>query len=324
MKRVLPIIMMMVISINLIYAQSITVTGVVYDHKREPLVGITITEKGAANSTSTISDGKFVLKVNSLPVTIIAGGVGFKRQEFQITTSNSISITLQEDNASLDEVIVVGYQKQSMKKTTSAVQVISGETIENLAAPSFESLLQGRVAGINIQNFTGEPGARNTFTVRGNTTISPDLNAEIDLANTMSSPLYIIDGMPMSVTDLATSSATGTNYIAGININDIESIVVQKDAAATAVWGSRGANGVIIIKTKNGKSGKPQIRFSYYKGLTERPQLQRTLLGSAERQEKMNILSQYANHNQLGSLPQALTDSLNTSYNNATDWQDLF
>lgn len=324
MKKVLPIITLLVMSINLLYSQSISLKGLVRGSKGEPLVGVTISEKGTTNATSSASDGSFVLNVKALPTTIVAATIGFKKAVITVQKADNIDIILQEDNESLDEVIVVGYQKQSMKKTTSAVQVISGETIENLAAPSFESLLQGRVAGINIQNFTGEPGARNTFTVRGNTTISPDLNSEVDLANTMSSPLYIIDGMPLSVSDLATSSATGTNYIAGININDIESIVVQKDAAATAVWGSRGANGVIIIKTKNGKSGKPQIRFSYYKGLTERPKLQRTLMGTAERQEKLNIIGEYANYNQFKTLPQALTDSLNTSYNNATDWQDLF
>lgn len=324
MKKLLPFIFSVVISVNILYAQNFTLKGKVYDSEGIPLTGVTITEQGSTNSTSSGGGGEFVLKLKGLPATIIVGSIGYKRQEIRIQNDEFISITLDTDNASLDEVIVVGYQKQSIKKTTSSVQVISGKDIENLAAPSFESLLQGRVAGINIQNFTGEPGVRNTFTVRGNTTISPDLNSEVDLANTMSSPLYIIDGMPISISDLATSSATGTNYIAGININDIESIVVQKDAAATAVWGSRGANGVIIIKTKNGKAGKPQIRFSYYKGLTDRPLLQRTLLGTAERQEKLNILSQYASYNQFGKLPQALTDSLNVSYNNATDWQDLF
>ncbi len=160
--------------------------------------------------------------------------IGYVKQEQKVGSRTSINVTLAEDTKSLDEVVIIGYQEQSMRKTTSSVQIVSGEQIQNMPAPSFESLLQGRVSGINIQSFTGEPGVRSTFTVRGNTTISPDLNAEVDLANTMSSPLYIIDGMPVSVSDLSGSSATGTYYIAGININDIESIVVQKDAAATA------------------------------------------------------------------------------------------
>lgn len=324
MKRILPLILLFFISCNILFAQVTNVTGTIKDDKGGPLPGITVSEKGTANQTATGSDGVFTLKVHKLPTTIVVRAIGYKTKEQQVQSEKSISIVLTTDNSALDEVVVVGYQRQSAKKSTGAVQVISGKTIEDLPAPSFESLLQGRVAGVNIQNFTGEPGARNTFTVRGNSTISPDLNAEIDLANTMSSPLYIIDGMPLSVTDLANAGATGTNYVAGINVNDIESIVIQKDAAGTAVWGSRGANGVIVIKTKQGRSGKPQVRVSYYKGITERPQLQRTLGGATERRTKMDILSQYANWVQMRGFNQPLTDSLNTSYNNATDWQDLF
>ncbi|MBB2954044.1 SusC/RagA family TonB-linked outer membrane protein [Sphingobacterium sp. JUb56] len=324
MKKILPIFLFFLMSCNLLFAQVTNITGTIKDDKGGVLPGITVSEKGTTNQAATGSDGVFTLKVQKLPTTIVVRGIGFKSKEQQVQSEKGISIVLATDNSALDEVVVVGYQRQSAKKSTGAVQVISGKTIEDLPAPSFESLLQGRVAGVNIQNFTGEPGARNTFTVRGNSTISPDLNAEIDLANTMSSPLYIIDGMPLSVTDLANSGATGTNYVAGINVNDIESIVIQKDAAGTAVWGSRGANGVIVIRTKRGLSGKPQARVSYYKGITERPQLQRTLGGATERRAKMDILSQYANWSQMRGFNQPLTDSLNPSYNNATDWQDLF
>ncbi|MDH5828736.1 SusC/RagA family TonB-linked outer membrane protein [Sphingobacterium faecium] len=324
MKRILPIILLFLMSFNLLIAQVTTVTGTIKDDKGGTLPGITVSEKGTNNQAATNSDGVFLLKVQKLPTTLVIRGIGFKPKEQQVQSEKGMNIVLISDNSSLDEVVVVGYQRQSVKKTTSAVQIISGKTIEDLPAPSFESLLQGRVAGVNIQNFTGEPGARNTFTVRGNSNISPDLNAEVDLANTMSSPLYIIDGMPLSVSDLASGSATGTNYVAGININDIESIVVQKDAAATAVWGSRGANGVIVIKTKQGKVGTPQVRVSYYKGVTERPQLQRTLGGASERRAKLDILSQYLPSWSMSDVGQSLSDSLNSSYNNATDWQDLF
>ena len=93
----------------------------------------------------------------------------------------------------------------------------------------------------------------------------------LDEARTLSTPLYVIDGIPVSVNDIEGIASSGTNFFAGININDIESIVVQKDAAATAAWGSRGANGVIVIKTKRGRTGKPQVRFSYYTGITKKP-----------------------------------------------------
>lgn len=290
-----------------------------------PLEGVTVFEMGnTINQTQTDKDGKFTLLVSSSTSQLVFRSIGYLELKVSVNNKATIEASLEEDLASIDEVVIVGYQQQTKKSSTSAMQTISGKEIENLPAPSFESLLQGRVSGVNIQNFTGSPGARNTFTIRGNTHISQDLGAEIDLANTMSSPLYIIDGMPVSVSDLSGSMATGTNYIAGINVNDIESITVQKDAAATAVWGSRGANGVIVINTKKGASGQPTVRFSYYGGVTERPELQRTVAGLQERRQKIGLINEYGNHNQLAGIPHALTDSLNPSFNNATDWQELF
>lgn len=301
------------------------VTGKVLDETGGPLSGASIKELGVPkNVVQSSGNGEFSINVASGEASIVVSFIGYNEQTVKVNNRKSITVTLQPSVSMLKDAVVIGYQAQSRKKTTSAVQVIEGKQIENLPAPSFETLLQGRVAGINIQSFTGEPGVRNTFTVRGNTTISTDLNAEVDLANTLSSPLYIIDGIPLSIADLAGSNATGSNAIAGINVNDIESIVVQKDAAATAVWGSRGANGVITIKTKRGQPGKPTVRLSYYTGLTQRPELQRTVAGAEERRQKMGLLKEYGTYNQLSNIPQILTDSLNPSYNNATDWQDLF
>jgi TonB-linked SusC/RagA family outer membrane protein len=122
----------------------------------------------------------------------------------------------------------------------------------------------------------------------------------------------------------STIDATGTNFLAGININDIESVDVQKDAAASAAWGSRGANGVIYIKTKRGRSIKPEFRVNMYAGITKQPTLLNTVTGSAERDLKMSIVNQYATYGNLQTLPQLLTDYNNPYYNNATDWQGLF
>lgn len=301
------------------------VTGKVLDETGGALSGASIKELGVPkNVVQSSGNGEFSINVASGEASIVVSFIGYNEQTIKVNNRKNITVTLQPSVSMLKDAVVIGYQAQSRKKTTSAVQIIEGKQIENLPAPSFETLLQGRVAGINIQTFSGEPGVRNTFTVRGNTTISTDLNAEVDLANTLSSPLYIIDGIPLSIADLAGSNATGSNAIAGINVNDIESIVVQKDAAATAVWGSRGANGVITIKTKKGLMGKPTVRLSYYTGLTQRPELQRTVAGAEERRQKMGLLKEYGTYNQLSNIPQILTDSLNPSYNNATDWQDLF
>ncbi|WP_449438765.1 SusC/RagA family TonB-linked outer membrane protein [Pedobacter steynii] len=305
--------------------KAIGITGQVLDETGQPLTGASVRELGVTgNAVQTNNKGEFKLNVAGTESSIVISFIGYNSQTVKVGSEKNFTIKMKPNETMLKDAVIIGYQKQSMRKTTSAVQMITGKQIENLPAPSFESLLQGRVAGVNIQNFTGEPGARNTFTVRGNTTISTDLNSEIDLANTLSSPLYIIDGIPISITDLAGSNATGSNAIAGINVNDIESIVVQKDAAATAVWGSRGANGVIVIKTKKGLTGSPVIRLSYYTGVTQRPELQRTVAGAEERRQKMGLLSEYGTYNQLANIPLMLTDSLNPSYNNATDWQDLF
>ncbi|GAO42147.1 putative TonB-dependent receptor [Flavihumibacter petaseus NBRC 106054] len=317
----------MFLGVSQLKAQSRVISGVVLEQKNgNPLEGATIIEKGSNNSTLADAAGRFKITVPATATQLVISFVDYDAATINIANGvNNITVRLQDKkNKNLGDVVVVGYQKQSLRKTTSAVQVVSGKSIENLPAPSFESLLQGKVSGVNIQNFSGEPGIRNTFTVRGNSTIVTDLNNGLDDARTLSTPLYIIDGVPMSVTDLENASSTGTNYLAGINVNDIESIVVQKDAAATAVWGSRGANGVIVIKTKRGRIGKPQMRAGVYYGVVEKPKLLRTVAGAEERRQKLDLMYLYSSYQQLSNMPQVLSDSLNPAFNNATDFQDLF
>ncbi len=307
-------------------AQARTVSGVILDQKNgTPLEGATISLKGGGSAVADAA-GRFRLSVPAGKQTLVVSFVDYDPKTIELGAGQDIlTVRLSEKtNKNLGDVVVVGYQRQSMKKTTSSVQVVSGKSIENLPAPSFESLLQGKVSGVNIQNFSGAPGVRNTFTVRGNSTIVTDLNSNVDDAKTLSTPLYVIDGIPMSISDLESVSSTGTNYLAGINVNDIESIMVQKDAAATAVWGSRGANGVILIKTKRGRVGKPQLRAGVYSGLVEKPKLMRTVAGAEERAQKLDLMRVYSNYFQLATIPQVLSDSLNPAFNNATDFQDLF
>ena len=301
------------------------VKGKITDENGQPLSSVSIVIKGSSLGTSTNANGDFALNAPE-NATLVISYIGYETKEIKVQSQDVIIVKLSPGGNKLNDAVVVGYQKQVLRKTTSALQVVSGKAIENLPAPSFDQLLQGKVSGINIQNFTGEPGVRNTFTIRGNSTIVTDLNAGggVDEARTMSTPLYVIDGIPLSVTDLEGIGATGNNFLAGININDIESIIVQKDAAATAVWGSRGANGVVVIKTKRGRSKTPEVRLSYYKGLTERPKLLPTTVGAEERRQKMALINEYATHQQMSDIPQFLADSLNPAFNNATDWQVLF
>ncbi len=318
------------------FAQQRKISGIVQESKNNaPLDGATVSVKNSKANAITKDDGRFELSVPEGKNTLVVSFVGYETTTISVgANQNSVLIKMNESGGTqMGEVVIVGYQKQTLRKSTSSVQIISGKEIENLPAPSFDALLQGKVSGVNIQNFSGEPGVRNTFTVRGNSTISTDLNAggndnrkqsANDEARSLSTPLYVIDGIPVSVNDIESVASSGTNVLAGININDIESIVVQKDAAATAAWGSRGANGVIVIKTKRGRTGSPQIRLSYYTGVVKKPELLRTVVGAEERHQKLDLMKEYGTFNQLSQIPQLLSDSLNPAFNNATDWQDLF
>lgn len=303
--------------------QTIKVEGtVIASDTHDPLPNVSVYIKGKPTK-GTITDvkGKYNLSVNKGNI-LVFSSIGYVGKSITVGEHTVVNVTLEpSSNKALGDVVVIGYKKTSQRTTTAAVTVISGKEIENLPAPSLESALQGKVSGVNIQNFSGEPGVRSTFVVRGNTAVSTDLDA----ANALSAPLYVIDGVPLSITDISNfNDNTNTNVIAGININDIESIQVQKDAAATAIWGSRGANGVVIITTKQGIKGKPQFTINAYAGYTGKPDLVQTMTGTAERQMKTDWLLSYGDYKTLWALPQILTDSLNPAFNNATDWQGLF
>ena len=302
-----------------------TVSGKVIDEKGHPLAGVSVTEN-SKNGTVTDEDGTFslILKTNSTSLNF--SYVGYEAQKVSIKGKTNISVILLEDNGkkSLDDVVVVGVQRQTKRTTTSAISSISGKQIENLPVASPDQLLQGRIPGLNVQITSGEPGVAPTMVVRGNTRVSQNVSG-IDQARALSGPLYVIDGVPLNPEDISSSiDATGTNYLAGINVNDIESIDVQKDAAATAAWGSRGSNGVIYITTRRGRSKRPEFRVNMYGGATQRPNLIPTVTGAEERSQKLALVKEYGTPASLYNLPQLLTDSTNPYFNNATDWQGLF
>jgi TonB-linked SusC/RagA family outer membrane protein len=298
----------------------VMVTGVVKGaDDGKVLPGVSVLVKSGKGGVSTDIDGKYKISVPADAV-LRFSFVGYQTREVNVAGKSEINVSLQPSQNSLNDVVVVGYHDVKQKLTTAAITVVSGKEIENLPAPSFATALQGRVSGVNIQNFSGAPGVRNTFAVRGNSALSTNLSE----ANALSTPLFIIDGVPTSITDLGSYDNTQTDVLAGININDIESIQVAKDAAATAIWGSRGANGVVTIKTKRAKVGKPQVTLNIYGGVSAQPSLQETATGSFERNQKLNFLTQQGGSSAQYSPPQMLTDSLNPSFNNATNWQNLF
>lgn len=254
------------VSLAKIAAPSEVVTGTVKDESGSSLPGVTIRVvdvKGAG--TITDAQGHFKLTVDNENAKLEFSFIGYNKKVVALKGKTDISVTLHPSSASLKEAVVIGYQKQSIRNTTAAITTISGKDIENLPAPSFANLIQGRAPGVNIQNYTGEPGVRNTFVIRGNS----GFDQNMDEAHLLSSPLFIIDGVPTNLDDVSSLNSTNTSFLAGINPNDIKSIQVLKDAAATAAWGSRGANGVVIVTTKRGKLGKPQFNINAYTGVSQ-------------------------------------------------------
>lgn len=302
------------------FAQN-SLTGTVLDETKKPVPGVTVMEKGTKNGTMTNADGKFALKLTKPNAMVEVKMLGYVTKELSAEGKTTLTFNLQEDNQTLSEVVMVGYQTISRKKSTAAISSISGKELANLPTSSFDQLLQGRLAGVNVQNFSGQPGSAPSVSVRGNSQI----NSNYDEYNVINSPLYVVDGIPQPAEEFtAPGAGTGTNYLAGINPADIESIDVLKDASAAAIYGSRGANGVIMITTKKGISGEPRITLGTFTGITERPNLRDASIGATERRQKMQILQNQLTYDQLRNLPGILTDSLNPAFNGNTDWQDLF
>lgn len=208
------------------------VTGTVTDENGNPLPGASVIEKGTSNGVQTDFDGNFSIEVSNENSILVISYIGFTTQEVAVSGQASITVTLQEDTAKLDEVVVIGYGTQKKSDLTGSVGTLDSEKIQKRITINPLDNLQGQVAGVNVFNSSGRPGGGFRVTIRG----KGSLNANNE-------PLYVVDGIIGVDIDL-------------INPNDIESFTVLKDASATAIYGARGANGVILITTKRGKSGK--------------------------------------------------------------------
>ncbi|MGY3052997.1 TonB-linked SusC/RagA family outer membrane protein [Pedobacter sp. UYEF25] len=307
------------------------VTGTVKDSKTDsPIPGATVMLKAEKRTTQTKSDGKFEMMVPAGKVSLQISYIGYQGKTITINESEtSVLVSLLESTSQMNDVVIIGMQRQTRRNTVAAISGISSKDIEDKPVASVDVLLQGRVSGMNVQVNSGQPGATPTIVVRGNSKVGTnigDRDPSLIQAQSISGPLYVIDGVPIDPADISNVlTYTGTNFLAGININDIQEVLVQKDAAATAAWGSRGANGVIYITTKKGTSKTPIFDVDVQSGITTKPPLLPTLTGAAEREAKVKLLTEYATQpSQLANLPQLLADSLNPYYNNATDWQGLF
>lgn len=294
-------------------ADLIKVSGTVTDEQNQPVPGANILLKGSPTiGTVTDIDGKYFINVPKDAI-LIFKFIGYKTQEVAVKGRTTLDARMDPDVKQLEDVVVIGYQSIKREKSTAAVASVSGEKLENIPVPSVEMALQGKVAGLNVLNISGEPGAKGIVTLRGNTSIASQ--------DSRSTPLYVVDGIVMDAGDLGEIDLTGTNPIAGINPNDIESIDVLKDASASAIYGARAANGVIIIKTKTPKAGKPQVRLNAYYGVSMKPTMRSTLVGTAERRLKTSLIYQYLGKAGFKNANYWITDSLNPAFNNNTDWQ---
>jgi TonB-dependent starch-binding outer membrane protein SusC len=292
-----------------------TVTGKIIERKaNNPIEGVSILERGTQNGVTSDASGNFSITVKSANPVLEISFVGYKPQTVNVNNRSRVDVIMDEEVSGLNDVVVIGYQSITRRTTTAAISTVKGKDIENMPYPTFDQMLQGRVAGLNILNISGEPGASAIVNIRGSSAVTDP--------NAISAPLYVIDGIVFDVSDQR--SATPINPLSSINPNDIESIDVLKDASASAIYGSRAGNGVIIVKTKRPKGGPAQIRVSSYVGISARPRMKPIIVGAAERRQKMDILTRYAPYANMATLSQMLTDSLNPAFNNNTDFQGLF
>ncbi|WP_431209882.1 SusC/RagA family TonB-linked outer membrane protein [Puia sp. P3] len=310
----------------------IPVSGIVKDAgDGKPPASVSIEVSGTKHGTISNDDGRFLVRA-APGETLVFRMVGYLPKEYKVTgQASGVSILLKQDPKGLTDAVIIGYQSLARRNVTAAVTSIDPKTIADVPTPTLDGLLQGRVAGLNVQNFSGEPGVRSTVVLRGNTSVSRAINndpssaaGKASLARAVSGPLFVIDGVPQSTDDIAAinyGNGTNTDVLAGIPINDIEAISILKDASASAIYGSRGANGVIIIKTKKGVAGRTRVNFSTYHGFTERPTLDKVLIGAEETRAKLALINHYGPYNSLDNLPQILTDTLNPAFNNANDYR---
>ena len=232
------------------------IKGRVIDSDGNPLVGVTVQIEGTSYGVITDADGNYILEFPSMAhPKIVFSSIGYKSKSIEFRGVKEQNMMLELDHVALDDLVVIGYGSKSRKDVTTAISTVSQEQISKLAAttPTLDGLLQGTVKGVLATTANGEPGSSLKLNIRGITSPYPKSGK-----GNNNQPLYVIDGVPTFMED------TGINPLINISPNDIESIDVLKDAAATAIYGSRGANGVVIVKTKNGKRNeKTKVDFGY-------------------------------------------------------------
>lgn len=281
------------------YAQNATVRGVVKDLSGQPIPGVNVIVAGTTSGTITDFDGNYQLSAPS-DANLTFSFIGYVSQTIAVAGQTTINVTLEEEAHDLNEVVVVGYGQMKRSDVTGSVVSVSDEAIKQSVPTSVDQVLQGRAAGVQIQANSGTPGGNSSIRIRGTNSI-----------NLTSQPIFVIDGV---VIETATSDDS-SNPLASINPNDIVSMDVLKDASATAIYGARAANGVIMITTKRGKTGEALISYDGYVGWQEMPK-HLDVLNLNEYAEHYNAIAEAGIKNASANFvrPDLLSEG--------TDWQD--
>ncbi len=296
----------------------ITLTGIVTDStSKNPLAGVSIKVKGTQTGAVTDANGKFSLTVKGDAILVVSY-LGYTTKEIAVNGRISLTISLAAAATGLNQLVVVGYGTQKKKDVTGSIASLDFEDIQNTPVKDVLSAMQGRLPGVQILSGSGAPGDAVSVVVRGQSTL-----------NAGNSPLYIVDGIPIDATSFSQlngHNSHGLNPLSYINPSDIASIEVLKDAASTAIYGSRAANGVVMITTKKGKSGKARISLNAYTGVSR---ITRHLDVLNANQWRANVLDAYHNLDEFNdaetpTIPYYIViDSLNPMNDGDVDWQSL-
>lgn len=288
--------------------QGINVSGKVSDENGMGIPGVNVVVKGTSMGTVTNTDGIYQLQVENENAILVFSSIGYAAQEIAVGNRKTIDVSLQPDITQLSEIVVVGYGTQRREDLTGAIASVSGEDLKKVFITTPDQAMQGRVAGVQVRTTSHEPGGGISVQIRGTSSLSAS-----------SQPLYVIDGFPISndfESVAAEKGASTPNQLNSIDPSNIESIEILKDASATAIYGSRATNGVVLITTKRGKSGLAQVDYS-------------TSVSFQKVSKKFDLLNatEWANlvneANDLNGQPHTFSDQQIAEMGVGTDWQDL-
>lgn len=278
-------------------AETIQVSGQVLDDSGEPIPGATITVSGTSAGTITDLDGRYSISVSENSI-LVFSYIGYQTARQNVGNRSVLDITMQTDSKSLEEVVVIGYGTQQRRDITGAVGQVKGDELMNLPVAGIDRALQGRAAGVTIAANSGSPGSGTTMRIRGTSSIYGN-----------NDPLFVVDGVPLG------ENVGGIEQI--VNPADVESIEILKDASAAAIYGSRGANGVVLITTRKGQSGAPKIFFNSFYGVKNA--WRRPELANATEFARVHLLA----HENGGTNPiPAIANASPESWGRGTDWWD--